>query len=78
MARWLAALVVAMVVFSVGAASAQETTGAAAWEIDGIAEGFNVFDSAHWTIETGESNRQFGQRVAGENRTAQCGFRLAF
>ncbi|MBI2187000.1 MAG: TonB-dependent receptor, partial [Acidobacteria bacterium] len=46
--------------------------------IDGIAEVFNVFNSANWTIETEESNRQFGQRVAGENRTAQFGFRLTF
>jgi len=46
--------------------------------IDGIAEVFNLFNSANWTIETVESNRQFGLPVAGENRTAQFGFRLTF
>jgi hypothetical protein len=46
--------------------------------IDGIAEVFNMFNSPNWTIETVESNRQFGLPVAGENRTAQLGFRLTF
>ena len=46
--------------------------------IDGIAEVFNVFNSPNWTIATDESSRQFGQRIAGQNRTAQFGFRLTF
>jgi hypothetical protein len=46
--------------------------------IDGIAEVFNLFNSPNWSIETVESNRQFGQPVSGENRTAQLGFRLTF
>ena len=43
-----------------------------------IAEVFNVFNSPNWTIATDESSRQFGQRIAGQNRTAQFGFRLTF
>jgi hypothetical protein len=46
--------------------------------IDGIAEVFNLFNSPNWTIATDESSRQFGQRIAGQNRTAQFGFRLTF
>ena len=46
--------------------------------IDGIAEVFNVLNSPNWTIQTQESNRQFGQRIQGQNRTAQFGFRLTF
>jgi hypothetical protein len=46
--------------------------------IDGIAEVFNVFNSPNWTIETAESNRQFGQAVQAEFRRAQLGFRLTF
>ncbi|OFW04696.1 MAG: hypothetical protein A3I61_12245 [Acidobacteria bacterium RIFCSPLOWO2_02_FULL_68_18] len=46
--------------------------------IDGIAEVFNVFNSPNWTINTDESSRQYRQRVAGQNRTAQFGFRLTF
>jgi hypothetical protein len=46
--------------------------------LDGIAEVFNMFNSPNWTIETVESNRQFGTPIAGENRTAQLGFRLTF
>ncbi len=46
--------------------------------IDAIAEVFNVFNSPNWTIATDESSRQFGQRIAGQNRTAQFGFRLTF
>jgi hypothetical protein len=46
--------------------------------IDGIAEVFNVFNSPSWTISTDESSRQYGQRIAGQNRTAQFGFRLTF
>jgi hypothetical protein len=46
--------------------------------IDGIAEMFNVFNSPNWTISTDESSRQYLQRIAGQNRTAQFGFRLTF
>ncbi len=46
--------------------------------IDGIAEVFNLFNSPNWTIETTESNRQFGQATLGENRRAQIGFRVTF
>jgi hypothetical protein len=46
--------------------------------VDGIAEVFNVFNSSNFTINTTESNRDFGRAVVGENRTAQVGFRLTF
>jgi hypothetical protein len=46
--------------------------------IDGIAEVFNVFNSPNWTTSTDESSRQFGTHIAGQNRTAQFGFRLTF
>jgi hypothetical protein len=46
--------------------------------IDGIAEVFNVFNSPNWTINTDGSSRQYLQRVSGQNRTAQVGFRLTF
>jgi hypothetical protein len=46
--------------------------------VDGIAEVFNLFNSPNWTIETVESSRQYGQRIAGQYRTAQLGFRVAF
>ena len=46
--------------------------------VDGIAEVFNVFNSSNFTINTTESNRDFGRAITGENRTAQVGFRLTF
>lgn len=46
--------------------------------IDAIAEVFNAFNSPNWTITTVESSPQFGSRTAGQNRTAQFGFRLTF
>jgi hypothetical protein len=46
--------------------------------IDGIAEVFNVFNSANLTIATVESSPQYLQATAGENRAAQLGFRLTF
>ena len=46
--------------------------------IDGIAEVFNLANSPNWTIETTESNRQFGQAITAEFRRAQLGFRLTF
>jgi hypothetical protein len=46
--------------------------------IDLIAEAFNVFNRPNWTIATQESAANFGQRVAGQNRTTQFGFRVTF
>jgi len=46
--------------------------------IDGIAEVFNVFNSPNWTLDSNQASRQYNQRVLGENRTAQLGFRLTF
>ena len=46
--------------------------------LDGIAEVFNLLNASNLTIETQESNRQFGQPVLGEFRRAQVGFRLTF
>ncbi|MBI3048930.1 MAG: TonB-dependent receptor [Acidobacteria bacterium] len=46
--------------------------------LDGIAEIFNLFNSPNWTIAAQESSPQYGRRIAGQNRTAQVGFRLTF
>jgi hypothetical protein len=46
--------------------------------LDGMAELFNLFNAPNWTIETTESNAQFGRRIAAEFRRAQIGFRLTF
>jgi len=46
--------------------------------VDGIVEVFNVFNSSNLTINTTESSRDFGKAIAGENRTAQIGFRVSF
>jgi hypothetical protein len=46
--------------------------------IDGMAEVFNLFNSPNWTIETTESNRQYGTAVLAEFRRAQLGFRVTF
>ena len=46
--------------------------------LDGIAEVFNVFNSPNWTLNSDQANRQYNQRISGENRTAQLGFRLTF
>jgi hypothetical protein len=46
--------------------------------LDGIAELFNLFNSPNFTVETQESNRQFGLATLGEYRRAQLGFRLTF
>jgi hypothetical protein len=37
-----------------------------------------VFNSPNWVIQTTESARDFHQPTAGENRTAQLGFRVTF
>jgi len=46
--------------------------------IDGIAEVFNVFNRANYTMDVQESSRTYGQPAVGSNRTAQVGFRLTF
>jgi hypothetical protein len=46
--------------------------------LEGIAEVFNVFNSPNWTITTIETSPQYLQRTAGQNRTAQVGFRITF
>jgi len=46
--------------------------------IDAIAEVFNTFNRPNWNVETEESARDFGERVSGQNRTMQFGFRLTF
>jgi hypothetical protein len=46
--------------------------------IDLIAEAFNVFNRPNWTLETQESSADYGERVAGQYRSAQFGFRVTF
>jgi hypothetical protein len=46
--------------------------------IDAIAEIFNAFNRANFTIDTVESSATYLQQVSGQNRTAQVGFRLTF
>jgi hypothetical protein len=46
--------------------------------LEGIAEVFNVFNSPNWTINTVETSPQYLQQIAGQNRTAQVGFRLTY
>jgi hypothetical protein len=46
--------------------------------IDAIAEVFNIFNAKNVTISTQEIRADFGTPTAGENRTAQFGFRLTF
>jgi hypothetical protein len=46
--------------------------------VDLIAELFNAFNRPNWTIETEESAGDFGERVSGQYRTAQFGFRVTF
>ena len=46
--------------------------------IDGIADVFNVFNSPNWTLSSDQASRQYNQRILGENRAAQLGFRLTF
>ena len=46
--------------------------------VEGIAEVFNLFNSPNWTLTSDQASRQYNQRTAGENRTAQFGFRLTF
>ena len=46
--------------------------------LDLMAEAFNVFNRPNWEIATDESRRDHLQRVDGEYRTMQLGFRLTF
>jgi len=46
--------------------------------LEGIAEVFNIFNSPNWTITTIETSPQYLQPTAGQNRTAQVGFRITF
>ncbi|MBI4263464.1 MAG: outer membrane beta-barrel protein [Acidobacteria bacterium] len=65
MARWATALVVAAVAFGVSAASAQETTGAATWEITGFPGGGILFTEG--SDNTGEPD--FGNYALGGSLT---------
>jgi len=56
----------------------QKVTVARRVTLEGIAEVFNVFNSPNWTITTIETSPQYLQRTAGQNRTAQVGFRVTF
>ena len=46
--------------------------------VDAIVEVFNLFNSPNWTLNSDQASRQYNTRVAGENRTAQVGFRVSF
>jgi len=46
--------------------------------LDLMAEAFNLFNRPNWTIAADESRRDYRQRVDGEYRTMQFGFRLVF
>ncbi len=46
--------------------------------LDLMAEAFNVFNRPNWTIANQESAANFGQRVSGQYRTMQFGFRFTF
>lgn len=47
-------------------------------QIDLIAEAFNLFNMANYTLGTQESSLQFKKPTAGQSRTMQFGFRLGF
>ena len=46
--------------------------------IDGIAEVFNVFDNANFTLNTTESSASYNRPSTAQFRSAQVGFRLTF
>jgi hypothetical protein len=46
--------------------------------VDLIAEVFNAFNRANYSLVTTESAANFRQNSSGDNRKAQIGFRLAF
>ena len=48
-------------------------------QVDLIAEAFNLFNVANYTLGTQESNTlQYNKPVSGQFRTMQFGFRLGF
>jgi hypothetical protein len=47
-------------------------------QLDLIAEVFNLFNQANFTLGTQESSLQYNKPVSGQARTTQFGFRLAF
>jgi len=46
--------------------------------VDVMAEAFNLFNVANYTLGTQESSLQYKKPVAGQSRTMQFGFLLAF
>jgi hypothetical protein len=47
-------------------------------QIDLIAEVFDLFNRANYTLGTQESSLQFNKPVSGQSRTMQFGFQLRF
>jgi hypothetical protein len=43
-----------------------------------MADAFNLFNRPNWTIETQESSLDYGERVMGQYRSMQFGFRVLF
>jgi hypothetical protein len=46
--------------------------------IDLMADAFNVFNRPNWELETQESSLDYGERILGQYRSMQFGFRLMF
>jgi hypothetical protein len=46
--------------------------------IDVMADAFNVFNRPNYELETQESSLDYGERIAGQYRTMQFGFRILF
>jgi hypothetical protein len=46
--------------------------------VDLMADAFNLFNRPNWTIETQESSLDYGERVMGQYRSMQFGFRVLF
>jgi hypothetical protein len=46
--------------------------------VDVMAEAFDLFNVANYTLGTQESSLQYKKPVAGQSRTMQFGFLLAF
>jgi hypothetical protein len=47
-------------------------------QIDLMAEAFNLFNMANYTLGTQESSLQYKKPTSGQFRTMQFGFRLGF
>jgi hypothetical protein len=47
-------------------------------QLDLMAEAFNLFNRANYTLETEESAADYGEAIDGQYRTWQFGFRLGF